>query len=77
MSSDFGCTLSVGAICFEDRVYGSKRGGIEEVGGYIQDMPCTSLVPRPHPHKERGLVTIEQFLGYAESAVLILNNPMK
>ena len=37
-----------------------------------------SLMPRPiSSHEEMGLVTIEQFLGCAESAVLILNNPMK
>ena len=37
-----------------------------------------SLMPRPPTsQEERGLVTIEQFLGCAESAVLILNNPMK
>ena len=28
-------------------------------------------------HEEKGLVTIERFLGCAKSAVLILNNPMK
>jgi len=27
-------------------------------------------------HKEKGLVTIERFLGYAESAVLIVDKPM-
>ena len=31
-----------------------------------------SLIPS---HEERGLVTIEQSLGCAESAVVILNNP--
>ena len=31
----------------------------------------------PPSHEERGLVTIERFLGCAESAVLTLNNPMK
>jgi len=35
----------------------------------------TSLVPAQTPpsHEERGLVTIEQFLGCAELAVLTLN----
>jgi len=28
-------------------------------------------------HEEEGLVTIEQFLGCAESTVLILDKPMK
>ena len=37
-----------------------------------------SLVPIPHPlMRKRGLMTIEYFLGCAESAVLILNKPMK
>ena len=37
-----------------------------------------SLVPRPHPlMRKRGLVTIEYFLGFAESAVSILNKPMR
>ena len=31
----------------------------------------------PPSHGERGLVTIERFLSCAESADLILNNPMK
>ena len=34
-------------------------------------------MPRPHPLTRKGLVTIERLLGCAESAVLILNNPMK
>ena len=37
---------------------------------------CTCPVTRTR-NKERALVTIERFLGCAESAVLILNNPMK
>ena len=44
----------------------------------VKRISMPSLVPRPHlAHEERGLVTIERFLGCAESAVLILNNPMK
>ena len=43
------------------------------------------LVPRLHlshaqtppSHEEKGLVTIEHFLGCAESAVSIPNKPMK
>jgi len=29
--------------------------------------------PNPTSHKEKGLVKVERFLGYAELAVLILN----
>ena len=38
----------------------------------------TSLMPRSHPtHREKGLVTIERFVGCAESAVSFLDKPMK
>ena len=37
-----------------------------------------SLVPRPRPPKEeKGLVTVEQFLGCADSAVLVLGKPIR
>ena len=34
-------------------------------------------MPRLHSHEEKSLVTIEHFLGCAESAVSILYKPMK
>ena len=41
----FGCMLSVGTIHFEDRFCASKKGGMGEVDGHIQDMPCTWRLP--------------------------------
>ena len=34
-------------------------------------------MPRPRPRGGKGLVTIERFLGCAESAVLYLGKPIK
>ena len=63
-----------------------KMGHGQTDGTYYLSSPCTmnqlhvsflyshqslSLVPRPHPpREEKGLVTVERFLGFAESAVL-------
>ena len=38
--------------------------------GRERDYVHPSLVPKPHPLAGKGLVTFEQFLGCAESAVL-------
>ena len=47
------------------------------INNYIS-MHNHSLVPRPRPHKEeKGLVTIERYLGCAESAVLLLGKPIR
>ena len=60
----------------------------EEVGGrekgerykyyssFVFRLPLVSC-PDPALSQGKGLVTIERFLGCAESTVLILDNPMK
>ena len=45
--------------------------------GSFSIIPWSSFVPRPLFHEKKGLVTIKHFLGCAESAVLVLNKPMK
>jgi len=44
-SSDFGRTLSVGAIRFEDRFCASKKGGIGGGGWVHPGVPCTWQLP--------------------------------
>ena len=43
---------------------------------YFLSPGCTSLILRSHPLKKRGVVTFEQFISGAESAILFSYMPV-
>ena len=64
-----------GGFSEEVRMWFSDHG-FNFLSSSSESIPFPSLVPRPHPHKEKGLVSIERFLGCSKLAVLIQNKPM-
>ena len=64
-----------GGFSEEVRMWFSDHG-FNFLSSSSESIPFPSLVPRPHPHKEKGLVSIERFLGCSELAVFIQNKPL-
>ena len=72
------CECLASSVLFDDDVIDHVSGHMHSIGTMTLDFPLVpSLVPRPaltSTKREKGLVTIERYLGCAESAILLLGN---
>ena len=65
-------------VLYENLALGPHNRALYGINIYRQIPQQTySRAQTPPSHKEKGRVTIERFLGCAESTVLILDKPMK